>query len=195
MKRFALPILAALLLVGSAFAAEWTIDPMHSTVGFSVKHMMVAVVHGSFTKYTTTVDYDDENPSKSTFEAIIDASSITTGVDRRDAHLRSADFFDVDKYPSMTFKSKNVEALGDGKLKVTGFLTIHGITKEVVLSGEGFTPRFKGMGTDSVAAAHAEATINRFDYDLKWNKAVETGGMIVASDVKIELDFELHKRS
>ncbi len=171
---------------------EWNLDTYHSHIGFSVKHMMVSTVRGNFTKYTAKVHFDEKHPENSTFEAVIDAASVNTGVDMRDTHLLSADFFNAEVYPELTFKSKKVESLGEGRLKVKGDLTIHGISKEVVLDGEGFTPVFKGMQGNWVTAAHAETTINRYDYDLKYNSAIEAGGVVVSEKVKIELDLELN---
>jgi len=187
-------VIAGLLAVSMAQAAEWAIDPYHSTVGFSVKHMMVSTVHGSFTKYTAKVDYDDAKPASLSVEATIDAASVNTGIDKRDNHLRSADFFDVEKFPNLTFKSTKVEPLGEGKFNVTGDLMIHGVTKSVVLKGDGFTPVVKGMQGKLITAAHAETTIKRSDFGLKYNAALEAGGVVVSDEVKIILDFELDKK-
>src|SRR5512134_3999015 len=129
--------IVALSLPAFAFASTWTIDPDHSNIGFKVKHLMVANVKGSFEKHTGTVEIDDKDITKSKVEVSIDTNSINTNVQKRDEHLRSADFFDVAKYPTMTFVSKKVAKAGKDRLKVTGDLTLHGITKQVVLDVEG----------------------------------------------------------
>jgi polyisoprenoid-binding protein YceI len=141
MSRLLLVITAAIAISASAFAQAktWQLDPNHSSAQFSVRHMGISTVRGAFTKVSGTVSYDPADPSKTTLEATIDANSIDTRVERRDNDLRSPNFFDVAKYPTLTFKSKHVEGAGTGKLKITGDLTIHGVTKEVVLdvSGKG----------------------------------------------------------
>ena len=139
MSRLLLVITSAIALSASAFAQAktWKIDPNHSAARFSVRHMGISTVRGAFTKVSGTVTYDPADPSKTVIDATIDASSVDTRVEMRDNDLRSDHFFDVAKYPTLTFKSKRVEAAGPGKLKVTGDLTIHGVTKEVVLDVDG----------------------------------------------------------
>jgi polyisoprenoid-binding protein YceI len=188
------PAVLSLVLLASAAsaatAATYKIDTAHSNVGFAVKHMMVSTVRGGFTKFEGTVGYDPANVAASTVDVTIDAASIDTSNDKRDEHLRSADFFDVEKFPTLTFKSKSV-AGAPGALKVTGDLTIHGVTKEVVLDVEGPTDTIKNPGGATVRGASATTTINRKDFGLGWNKVLETGGLAVSEEVKIQLDLEL----
>ncbi|HEX6853333.1 MAG TPA: YceI family protein [Candidatus Polarisedimenticolaceae bacterium] len=183
---------ATAIAVSPALAAEYTIDTAHSGAHFTVRHMMVSNVKGDFAGVSGKVVWDGD-PKTASVEATIDASTIDTGVDKRDEHLRSADFFDVAKYPTLTFKSRKVEAAGPGKLKVTGDLTLHGVTKEVVLDVEGPTAEFKNPWGKSVIGASASTTIKRTDFGLTWNKALETGGVLVGEDVKVSIELELVK--
>ena len=183
---------ATAIAVSPALAAEFTIDTAHSGAHFTVRHMMVSNVKGDFAGVSGKVVWDGD-PKTASVEATIDASTIDTGVDKRDEHLRSADFFDVAKYPTLTFKSRKVEAAGPGKLKVTGDLTLHGVTKEVVLDVEGPTAEFKNPWGKSVIGASASTTIKRTDFGLTWNKALETGGVLVGEDVKVSIELELVK--
>ncbi|PKN13201.1 MAG: protein yceI precursor [Deltaproteobacteria bacterium HGW-Deltaproteobacteria-4] len=176
------------------FASIWTIDPDHSNIGFKVRHLMVSNVKGSFNKFTGTVEINDKDISKSKVEVIIDTNSINTNVEKRDEHLRSADFFDVAKYPTMTFVSRKVVAAGAGHLKVTGDMTLHGVTKEVVLDVEGPTPDSKDPWGNIRKGATATTKINRKDFGLLWNAALETGGVVVGDDVIITLEIELIKK-
>jgi len=170
-------------------ATEWTIDSTHSQVGFAVKHMMFTTVRGRFADLEGNVVLDAENPGRSSVEVEIQAASIDTQVEGRDQHLRSADFFDVDTYPTLSFRSRKVEgamaASGDA-FKVVGDLTIHGVTREVVLDAT-----FDGTGQDpwggTRAGFSAETTIDRRDFGLTWNQGLETGGVLVGHDVKIQL--------
>ena len=155
---------------------------------------MVSNVKGSFNKFTGTVEINDKDISKSKVEVIIDTNSINTNVEKRDEHLRSADFFDVAKYPTMTFVSRKVVAAGAGHLKVTGDMTLHGVTKEVVLDVEGPTPDSKDPWGNIRKGATATTKINRKDFGLLWNAALETGGVVVGDDVIITLEIELIKK-
>lgn len=194
-KKLILSVALLLTFTGlTVKAAEWEIDQSHSNIGFKVKHMMVSTVHGSFGEYTATVYYDETRPEELSVETKIEVASIDTRNAKRDEHLRGADFFEVDKYPRITFKSRQTESMGKGKFRVTGDLIIHGVTKEIVLVGEGFTPVIKSPWGSLVTAVHAEATINRTDFGLTWNKAIETGGILVGDLVTIELDLELIKK-
>lgn len=176
-----------------AFASTWTIDPDHSNVGFKVRHLMVSNVTGSFEKHTGTVEINDIDITKSKVEVNIDTNSINTNVKKRDEHLRSADFFDVAKFPAMTFVSKKVVKAGKGKLKVTGDLTLHGVTKEVVLNVEGPTSESKDPWGNIRRGATATTKINRKDFGLVWNAALETGGVAVGEEITITLEIEMIK--
>jgi polyisoprenoid-binding protein YceI len=186
-------ILISALAVSVASASIWNLDPAHTNVGFDVQHMMLTTVHGSFAKFDGTVKYDPAKPGDLAIDATIDASSVDTRNDRRDEHLRSADFFDVTKFPNLTFKSKKTEVLSPGHFKVTGDLTIHGVTKEVALDVKGLDKQVKDPRGNARMAATATTRINREDYGLMWNKALESGGVLVSKDVQIVLDVELQE--
>jgi polyisoprenoid-binding protein YceI len=177
-----------------ALATTWNIDPDHSSVGFKVKHLMVSNVNGNFNKHTGVVEIDDKDITKSKVEVIIDTASINTNVTKRDEHLRSADFFDVAKYPTMTFISKKVTKAGKDKLNITGDLTLHGVTKEVVLDVEGPSVESKDPWGNFRKGASATTRINRKDFGLVWNAALETGGVVVGDDVLIALEIEMIKK-
>ena len=167
----------------------YEIDPAHSSVQFSVRHMMLSNVRGEFTKVSGTIKYDSENPANSTVEAKIDAASINTRDDQRDAHLKSADFLDVEKFPTLTFRSAQiVQQSGGGK--VTGNLTIHGVTHEITLEVEGPTPEIKDPYGMQRCGASATTKLSRKDFGLTWNAALETGGVLVGDEVKITIDVE-----
>lgn len=184
----------ALALPTFAFATTWTIDPDHSNVGFKVKHLMVSNVKGTFEKHTGIVEINDKDITKSKVEVSIDTNSINTNVQKRDEHLRSADFFNVAKYPTMTFVSKKVAKAGKDKLKVTGDLTLHGITKQIVLDVEGPTKESKDPWGNIRKGATATTKINRKDFGLVWNAALETGGVAVGEEITITLEIELIKK-
>ncbi len=172
--------------------ATYEIDPAHSSVQFSVRHMMISNVRGAFTGVKGTVVYDSDNPSASTVEAEIDASSINTFDEKRDGHLKSADFMDVTTYPKMTFRSTRVEKAGDG-VKITGDLTVHGVTKPVVLNVDEVAPEAKDPWGNTRVGASAKTKINRSEFGLSWNAALETGGFLVGDELKLEFDIELVK--
>lgn len=182
-----------LSLPAMAFATIWNIDTDHTNIGFKVRHLMVTNVKGSFEKHTGVVDINDKDITKSKVEVSIDTASINTNVQKRDEHLRSADFFDVAKYPTMTFVSKKIAKAGKNKLKVTGDLTLHGITKQVVLDVEGPTAEIKDPSGNIRRGAVANAKINRKDFGLTWNKALETGGVVIGDEVAITLEIEMIK--
>jgi polyisoprenoid-binding protein YceI len=175
-------------------ASEWSIDPSHSASGFVVRHMMVSNVRGEFGKTSGTVVLDDADVTKSTVNATIDASTINTREPKRDAHLRSPDFFDVAKFPSITFKSTAVKKAGKDHLTVAGELTMHGVSRpvslDVTLSAEQKSP----FG-DTRRGATASTKINRKDFGLNWNKALEAGGVLVGEEVSVVLDVELVKQT
>ena len=195
MKLSLKPAVAALVLAAPmvAFGAEYEIDPAHSSAQFAVKHMMVSTVRGAFEKVAGKVNIDETDITKSSVEATIDAASINTRVGQRDEHLRSPDFFDVAKYPTITFKSTKVEKAGQN-LKVTGDLTIHGVTKPVTLDVDGFTTESKDPWGNIKRGGTATTKINRKDFGLAWNAALETGGVAVSEDVSIILDLEMNKK-
>lgn len=189
---------AAIGLVVSAssvFAETWDIDPAHSEIGFKVRHMMVSNVRGSFHEVRGALEFDEADITRSSIDVTIVTASIDTGVEKRDKHLRSPDFFDVEKYPALTFRSKNVQVISDGVFEVAGDLTIHGVTREVVLDVEGLTHQAKDPRGNTVMGATATTKINRKDYGLTWNKALETGGVLVGDEISITLEVELKKRS
>jgi polyisoprenoid-binding protein YceI len=173
--------------------ATYQIDPAHSSAQFTVRHMMITNVHGGFKKVSGSVVYDAENPANSSVNAEIDAASINTNEEQRDTHLRSGDFLDVDNFPTITFRSTKVEKSGDDEFKVTGDLTIHGVTRPVVLNVEGPAPEGKDPWGNIRTGATATTKIKRSDFGLTWNAALETGGILVGDDLKIELDLSLIK--
>ena len=189
----AMLIVAIMALPALANAAQWSIDADHSNVGFKVRHLMVSNVRGSFEKYSGSVDINEKDITKSKLEATIDAASINTNVQKRDEHLRSADFFDVAKYPTMSFVSKKWTQAGNGALKVTGDLTIHGVTREVILDVAPFSKESKDPWGNLRSGTSATTTINRKDFGLVWNKALELGGVTVGDEVNIALEVELIK--
>jgi polyisoprenoid-binding protein YceI len=186
MSRSLLAIAVAVLLVSPALAQNtWTLDPPHSAAQFAVKHFGISTVRGTFTKVSGTVQYDDVNPAKASVQATIDAASVDTRVEARDKDLRGPNYFDVDKFPTITFQSKKVEVAGQGKLKVTGDLTIHGVTKEVVLDVDGPSAPIKDMHGNMRRGASATTTINRHDF------GVNGGAAAIGDDVTITLDVEM----
>ena len=167
----------------------WAIDAAHSEAGFAVKHLMISTVKGRFGNVTGTIVLDEANPSASTVDATIDVATIDTRQEQRDAHLRSADFFDVDTFPAIRFRSTAVEAVSDGEYRVTGDLTIRDVTKPVVLHVEETGRARDPWGGDRVGFT-AETKIERSDFGLTWNQVLEAGGVAVGNDVKISLDIE-----
>ena len=176
-----------------ASVTTWKLDPAHSSAEFKVKHMMISNVKGRFTGLSGTLLEHATDKSLSSFEASIDVSTINTGDPQRDAHLKSADFFDVEKYPTMTLKSTKVEPKGEAEYRVTGDLTIHGVTKPVALEVEGPSAPAKDPWGNTRIGLSATGKINRKDYGLNWNAALETGGFLVGEDVQITLDVQFIK--
>ena len=173
---------------------QWVIDASHSNAGFTVKHMMITNVRGEFTKLEGKVGWDPSKPEATQVEAVIDVASISTRDEKRDGHLKSPDFFDVEKFPSITFKSKSAKVKGADELAVTGDLTIHGVTKEVVLDVEGpSAPTADPWGNTRIGAT-ASTKIKREDFGLGWNAVLEAGGVLVGNEVKISIDISLIKR-
>jgi polyisoprenoid-binding protein YceI len=176
-----------------AQAVTWQVDTAHTSAQFAVKHLMVSTVRGQFNKTTGTVTWDGKDFTTAAVDVTIDAASINTREPRRDDHLKSADFFDVAKFPTLTFKSTRIESAGPGKLKMTGDLTMHGVTKPVVFDVDGPTPPLKEANGTRVGAS-ATATIKRSDFGLTWNRVLEAGGVTVSDEVAITLDVELVNR-
>lgn len=176
-----------------AMSAVWVSDQAHSAAHFKVKHMMVANVNGDITGVDAKIDLNEKDITKSTVEATLDVGTINTNNAKRDEHLRSPDFFDTQKYPTMKFVSKKVVKSGKDELKVTGDLTIRGVTKQVTLEVEGPTQAFKDPWGNMKRGLNAETKINRKDFGLTWNKALETGGVVVGDEVKIEIELELQQ--
>jgi polyisoprenoid-binding protein YceI len=182
------------LAAGRAGAAEWEIDPVHSAVQFSIRHMMVSTVRGNFQKLSGVANLDEQDPTKSTLEVTIDAASIDTREPKRDAHLKSADFFDTAKYPTLTFKSTSVERAGAGKLKVNGNLTMHGQTHPLSLIVNGPTAPVKTPWGGLARGASATAKLNRKEWGLAWNQVIEAGGVAVGEEVQLQIDVELQPK-
>jgi len=187
--------IAATLAVSSlAATTTWQIDPAHTAAGFSVKHMMIATVRGQFKGVTGTVNWDDQDISNSVVDVTIDANTVDTGEPKRDADLKSANFFDVAHYPTITFKSTKIERISAAKMKVAGNLTIRGITKPVVLDVEGPSGAVKDPWGNTRVALNATTTVNRMDYGVKWNAKMDGGGIVVGDDVNINIDLEMIKK-
>lgn len=171
----------------------WNIDPVHSTAEFRVRHMMISNVRGQFTGVTGTLTYDESDSSKSHVEASIDVSTIDTRDPQRDTHLKSADFFDVEKFSTMTFHSTKVTRRSGGKLEVAGPLSLHGITKEVEFTVEGPTPAVKDPWGNSRIGVSASTKIDRREFGLNFNAALDAGGVMVGDEVSITLELEFVK--
>jgi polyisoprenoid-binding protein YceI len=184
--------LCLLLTSGWALAElkQWRIDPAHSAAHFSVRHMMVSNVRGHFGKISGTAAWDPADPSKASVEVTIDVNSIDTREPKRDAHLKSPDFFDAANHPTMTFTSKRVERAGEGRLRLIGDLTIRGVTREVVFDVEGPSPEIPGPRGARIGAT-ATTRINRKDFGMTWNRTLDAGGLVVGDEVQITVDVEL----
>jgi polyisoprenoid-binding protein YceI len=169
----------------------YKIDPAHSTAQFVARHMMITNVRGGFSGVQGTVVYEPENPTASSVDVVIDANTINTLEAARDAHLKSADFLDVEKYPSITFKSSSIAPDGDGELNLKGDLTLHGVTKQVALKVEAPSTETKDPFGNARIGASATAMIKRSDFGLTWNAPLETGGLLVGDNLKIELELSL----
>ncbi|HWS15568.1 MAG TPA: YceI family protein [Candidatus Methylomirabilis sp.] len=183
-----------LLGPGVVLAAPWEFDPVHTGVHFKVRHLMVSSVRGDFEKVSGKIVYDESDVTKSTADITIDSASINTRDAKRDADLRNPDFLDAAKYPTITFKSKKVEKAGNGTLRMTGDLTIKGVTKEVVLVVEGPTKPAKDPWGNQRVGGSATTRIHRKDFGLTWNMALETGGVVVGDEVDITIDVEIFRK-
>jgi polyisoprenoid-binding protein YceI len=186
---------AVMAFPASAATTTWQIDPAHAAAGFAVRHLMISTVRGQFKGVNGTVVWDDQDISKSVIDVTIDAKTVDTSEPKRDEDLRSEKFFDTAKYPTMTFKSKKIESVSAGKLKVTGDLTIHGVTKEVVLDVEGPSNPVQDPWGNTRVAASATTKVNRQDYGVKWNANIDGGGVVVGDDVNITIDLEMIKKA
>jgi len=196
MRRLVLVVAVGLAVGVPAFAgaSTWDIDSAHSSAEFAVRHLMVSTVRGTLGKISGTLNLDDQDITKSSVEATIDAATIDTREPKRDGHLKSPDFFDVAKYPTITFKSKKVTVAGDKKYQVTGDLTMHGVTKEVVLDVEGSPAAFKDPMGNMKLGGMAHAKLNRQDFGITWNKSLDGGGVVVSDEVDVTIDIELIKK-
>ncbi len=177
---------------GTTAATTWNIDSTHSSAQFKVKHMMISNVKGEFTTITGFLKHD-EDPAHSYVEASIDATAINTRDPQRDAHLKSPDFLDVEKYPALTFKSTRIAKKGDGEVAVSGDLTIHGVTRPVTFEVEGPSEPVKDPWGNTRVGLSATTRVNRKDFGLTWNAALETGGILVGDEVTIMLDIQFVK--
>ena len=187
-------IMALMLLAPAAVSAStWKINPDHSSIQFQVRYMSLVNVKGSFDKFQGVVTLDEKNLSKSTIEVTVESASINTGVEKRDEHLRTDDFFDCPKYPTIHFVSKKVIPTGKQKLKVIGDLTMLGGTKEVVLQVDGPTPEIKDPWGNIRRGATARTRINRHDFGMTWNRALDTGGIMIGKTVDVIMEVELIK--
>lgn len=179
----------------TAVAPRYDIDPTHTSAQFKVRHLMISHVKGEFTRVSGGIAFDPDNLPGSSIEVTIDASSISTRDPQRDGHLKSADFLDVEKYPSITFKSTKITSTGKDSYAAAGELTIHGVTKPVTLDVEGMTPEAKDPWGFVRRGASASTTIHRKEFGMEWNAALEAGGFMVGDDVHISIDVELTRKA
>jgi polyisoprenoid-binding protein YceI len=186
---------AVLSLPASAASSAWQIDPAHSAAQFAVRHLAISTVRGAFSNVKGTVNFDDQDVTKSSVDVVIDVSTVDTREPNRDKDLRSDHFFDAEHYPTMAFKSTKVEQAGAGKLKVTGDLTIRGVTKRVVLDVDGPTSPVQDPWGNQRAAVNASTRVNRQDFGVKWNATMDNGGVVVGDDVTITIDVEMVKQA
>jgi len=191
-KRFVVAVAVIAMMTGSAMAQTWNFDKAHSSIGFSVRHMVINRVYGHFSDYSGSVTFDGEDMSQATVNVTIQAASIDTDNEKRDEHLKSSEFFAVDQYPTITFMSENIIPGEDNTFTMVGLLTIKGITKEVTLEGE-MTGVLVDPWGNTRAGFHAETTINRQDFNVSWSNALKDGSLVAGNDVKIELNMELVK--
>jgi polyisoprenoid-binding protein YceI len=183
---FAFPLLT--------FGATWQVDPSHSSFEFKIRHLTVSNVKGTFTKPKAVITIDDRDVTQLKVEVTIDASSVNTGNTMRDDHLRGPDFFDVTKYPEITFISKKVTRVDADRLKVTGDLSIRGVTREITMDVEGPTPEVKDPSGNFRRGATATGKINRKDFGLTWNRVLDSGGLVVGDEVTLYVEVELIRK-
>lgn len=191
MKRLSLALLVTLAVASASFAQKWNVDVAHSQIGFGVKHMVISNVSGKFTDFDGTVMFDGKNLAAGSVEFTVQAKSITTDNEKRDGHLKSPDFFAVDSFPTLTFKSTKVTPGNGDSFTLTGALTMRGVTKDVTFACtfNGTVDAFGGTR----ASFSATATVNRQDFGISWSKALDNGGLVVSNDVKINIELELVK--
>ena len=170
----------------------YKIDEAHSTVRFSVRHLMISKVHGEISDITGTVSYDPANPEATVADVTIGLASLTTQQDQRDAHLKSADFFNIEQFPNITFKSTKVVSKGDGEFEVTGDLTMHGVTKAITLKTE-VSPEVASPFGGFKIGVSATGVVNREDYGMVYNQALEAGGVMVGKEISLQIDTELDR--
>ncbi len=181
-------------LTASSTRTAWDIDTSHSSVGFTVRHLVISKVHGRFSRWSGSLLLDEAKPAASTIEARIETASIDTNEPKRDAHLRSADFFDVEKHPEMTFRSTGVAPAGEGRYRMTGELSMAGATRPVTLEVEALGRTKDPWGNERFGFS-ARTSIDRRDFGLNWNQALEAGGVLVGEQVEITLEIEAVKRA
>jgi polyisoprenoid-binding protein YceI len=191
--KTSLLLLSSSAVVTPALSEVYTIDAEHSAVGFKVKHLAISSVPGQFKTFSGDIQFDPTKPEKSSVVATIDAGSVTTQQTKRDEHLRSEDFFDIKKFPTLTFKSSGIEGASKDAFKVKGDLTMHGVTKPVVLD-VAYNGASKDPGGNERVAFSATTELNRKDFGLAWNKLLETGALVVGENVKISLEIEAMKK-
>ncbi|HTY36082.1 MAG TPA: YceI family protein [Bacteroidota bacterium] len=196
MSRFRILFLMTALVASLGFAQKtgWNLDKAHSSIGFSIKHMVISDVTGNFKDYDVSFKSEKSDFTDATVDASIKVASINTDNDKRDAHLRTDDFFNAEKFPLITFKSTSFEKVGENKYKITGDLTIRDVTKKVTFDAT-YNGSIKAPWGATIYSWKAVLSINRFDYGLKWNKAIEAGGLIAGDTVNITLNLELNKPS
>ncbi|NWG00531.1 MAG: polyisoprenoid-binding protein [Thermoanaerobaculaceae bacterium] len=189
----ALGMTALFTSLGQAAPSSWGIDSAHSRLTFGVKHMTVSTVRGAFGKFSGTVEVSNDDPTTASIQVTVDVASVDTLEPKRDEHLRSADFFDVANYPTMTFRSKKVERSGS-ELRITGDLTLRGVTREVVLTVDELTAPITDPWGNTRVGAHATAKIDRKEFGITWSKVMDNGGLVVGNEVSVAIDVELVKQ-
>jgi polyisoprenoid-binding protein YceI len=194
MSRILIALVLTIAVPLAASADSWQIDPVHTSIGFSVRHMTISSVKGQFDKFAGTITVKGKDPASASIDVTIDTASVNTQSKDRDADLKSANFLDVAKYPTMTFKSKKVETVGGGKYKVVGDLTLHGVTRPVTLAVDVPGPPIKDPWGNERAGASVTAKISRKAFGLTWNKLIEAGGAVVGDEVSISIDVEAVKK-
>jgi polyisoprenoid-binding protein YceI len=197
MRHLIRTTLASLVLVVPTLAAAsmWEIDPAHSSANFAVRHLVISTVRGSMGPMTGTVNLEDSDPTKSTVMATVDVKGIDTREAKRGEHLRGPDFFDVAKYPTITFMSKKVEKVSDTNYKVTGELTMHGVSKEITLDVTGSPKPMKDPFGNTKLGGTATTKLNRQDFGIAWSKALDGGGLVVGDEVDVTVDLELIQKN